>query len=147
MLLQPFRTKFRKHKKVKVRQLKKNKVFSSVLHDRLSFGSIGLKSLESARLSARQIESARKVIRKGLNKLGCLWIIPFPDLPVTKKAIGVRMGKGKGSVSYWTFNLFEGDVLFEVSGISINQGSRILKKASKKLPVKTSLVSRFGVAL
>jgi len=146
MLLQPSRTKFRKYKKVKVRQLKKNRIFSSVLHNRLAFGTIGLKSLESAKLSARQLESARKVIRKGLNRLGVLWTLPFPNFPVTKKSLGTRMGKGKGNVTFWVCRLVEGDLLFEISGISLNQASRILRKASKKLPVKTSLVSRLGVA-
>jgi len=146
MLLQPSQTKFRKYKKVKVRQLKKNKIFSSVLHNRLTFGTIGLKSLESAKISARQLESARKVIRKGLNKLGILWTLPFPYFPVTKKSLGTRMGKGKGNVSFWVCRLIKGDLLFEISGISLNQASRIIRKASKKLPVKTTLVNRLGVA-
>jgi large subunit ribosomal protein L16 len=147
MLLQASRTKFRKYKKVKVRKQKKNRILSVSLHKRLNFGTVGLKSIESCRISARQIESARKVIRKGLNKLGCFWIIPFPDFPVTKKSLGVRMGKGKGSVTFWVCRLLEGDVLFEVSGISVDQASRILKKASKKLPVKTSLVNRLGISI
>lgn len=146
MLLQPARTKFRKYKKIKVRQLKPKTVLSCDVTRRLSFGFIGLKSLESARMTSRQIESARKVIRKGLNKFGNLWVIPFPDMPVTKKSLGVRMGKGKGNVSYWVCRLIEGDIIFEVNGVSITQASRVIKDASKKLPVKTALVYRKNVA-
>jgi large subunit ribosomal protein L16 len=146
MLLQPARTKFRKYKKVKVRQVKNKTIFSSDYINRLSFGFIGLKSLDSARVTSRQLESARKVIRKGLNRFGCLWVIPFPDIPVTNKSLGVRMGKGKGNVSFWVCRLVEGDIIFEIDGVSLARASRVLKDASKKLPVRTTLVYRSDIA-
>lgn len=145
MIMQPSRTKFRKYKKVKIRQLKEQTVRSCLFYDRLKFGNVGLKSIESARLSARQIESAKKVIRKSMNKVGFFWVLPFPHIPVTKKSLGVRMGKGKGNISYWVHRLLEGDVLFEINGISKTKAIQILKKASAKIPVTTKIIYRSNI--
>ena len=132
MFLQPKRSKYKKLKKNKLPKLdfKKNK---------LKFGNIGLKTLESGFITAKQIESARQTINKKVNKKGKLWIRIFPDCPVTRKPIEIRMGKGKGSVSHWCARVKSGTVLFELYGVSNNIASIALKGGSSKLSVKTKI--------
>ena len=134
MFLQPKRSKYKKLRKGKLARLdfKKNK---------LKFGCIGLKTLESGFITARQIESARQTINKKIKKKGKLWLRIFPDYPITKKPTEVRMGKGKGSVSHWSARVKSGTVIFELHGISIKIASSALKKGSSKLSLKTKIFS------
>ncbi len=135
MFLQPKKTKYSKVKKGKLRKLefKKNK---------LQFGSVGLKAVNSAVLTARQIESTRQAISRKIKKKGKIWIRIFPDLPITTKPISARMGKGKGSLSHWSARIKGGTMLFEICGI---KDYKIIKNALRtggaKLPVKTKITS------
>lgn len=106
----------------------------------LAFGGFGLKAMEGGRLTARQIEAARRVIARCMNRAGKVWIRSFPDVPITKKPIEVRMGKGKGSVEYWVFDTLPGKVIFEVDGVSDAVATLALEKASCKLPLKTKVI-------
>ena len=132
MLLQPKKTKYKKHRKGTLPRLeyKKNK---------LRFGSIGLKSTQSGLITSRQLESARQAINRKIKKKGKLWIRIFPDLPITKKPSEVRMGKGKGSVDHWSAKVKGGTVLFEVCGINRKIAQAAFKTGGAKLPVKTRL--------
>jgi large subunit ribosomal protein L16 len=133
MFLQPKKTKYKKLKKGKFNKLefKKNK---------LQFGTIGLKAVNSAVISARQIEASRQAISRKIKKKGKIWIRIFPDLPITAKPISSRMGKGKGSLSHWASRVNGGTVLFEICGV---KDPKIVKNAlrtgSAKLPVKTKI--------
>jgi len=137
-MLQPSRTKFRKQQKGR------NNRSVITKGNKLSFGDFGIKSLESSRITARQIESARIVISKHLKRVGKIWIRIFPDKPITKKPLEVRQGKGKGNVEYWVALVQPGRVLFEISGVPYNIAFSALKLASYKLPVKTLFVSNFS---
>jgi large subunit ribosomal protein L16 len=108
----------------------------------LSFGSFGLKSLETCWISARQIEAARRAIIKYLKKGGKLWIRVFPDKPVTKKGVEVPMGGGKGSVDHYVFPIKPGRIIFELDGIKEDVARTAFEKAADKLPVKTKIVKR-----
>ncbi len=131
MFLQPNRVKYKK--------IKKGKLVKFSYKNRLNFGTIGLKALESGFISARQLESARQAIVRKIKKKGKLWIKIFPSLPITKKPAEVRMGKGKGNVSHWVAKIRGGSVLFEVCGINRKNAIKAFKTGSAKLPVKTQI--------
>jgi large subunit ribosomal protein L16 len=130
MFLQPKRSKYKKSRKGKLTKLN----FKS---NKLIFGSIGIKALESGLISSRQIESARQAIARKIQRKGKIWIRIFPHYPVTKKPIEVRMGKGKGSVSHWAAKVSGGTVLFELGGIPDNIALSAFKTGGAKLPLKT----------
>jgi large subunit ribosomal protein L16 len=133
MFLQPKKTKYKKIKKGKLRQLE----FKT---NKLNFGTIGLKAVNSAIISARQIEASRQAITRKIKKKGKLWVRIFPDLPITAKSIASRMGKGKGALSHWGARIKGGCVLFEICGV---KDSKIVKNALRtggaKLPLKTRI--------
>jgi large subunit ribosomal protein L16 len=131
LFLQPNRVKYKK--------IKKGKLVKFSYKNRLNFGTIGLKALESGFISARQLESARQAIVRKIKKKGKLWIKIFPSLPITKKPAEVRMGKGKGNVSHWVAKIRGGSVLFEVCGINRKNAIKAFKTGSAKLPVKTQI--------
>jgi large subunit ribosomal protein L16 len=132
MLNGPRKTKYKKTKKGKLVRLE----FKT---NDLKFGTIGLKAAESGLISASQIEAARQAIVRKIKRKGKIWIKIFPDLPVTSKPTGVRMGKGKGQVSHWCARVRGGTVLFEVCGVNINIVIAALKTGGAKLPIKTKI--------
>ena len=132
MFLQPKRSKYKKTKKGTLPKLE----FRS---NKLKFGTIGLKTLESGTISAKQIESARQAINRKIKRKGKLWIRVFPDQPITAKPTEVRMGKGKGPVSHWAVKVGGGQVLFELCGITTNIATSAFKTGGAKLPVKTMI--------
>lgn len=134
-MLQPKRTKFRKQHKGRNRGL-------PLSGDKVSFGEYGLKSVDRGRITARQIESARRAMTRHVKRGGKIWIRMFPDVPITKKPIEVRMGKGKGNVEYWVMKIQPGRVLYEMEGVSEDLAREAFKLASAKLPVKTVFVKR-----
>lgn len=138
-MLQPKRTKYRKAHKGRIHGLAKGGY-------ELNFGSFGMKALESERITARQIEAARRAITRHLKRTGRVWIRVFPDKPVTKKPAEVRMGKGKGSVEYWVAVVKPGRILFEIDGVPANLAEEAIRLGSAKLPIKTRFVSRAGAA-
>jgi len=107
----------------------------------LAFGEFGLKAVESERITARQIEAARRAISRQMKRQGKIFIRIFPDIPVTKKPAEVRMGSGKGSVEYYVFKVRPGRILFELKGVSENVAREALRLAAMKLPVKCKIVS------
>ena len=134
-MLQPKRTKFRKQHKGR----------NSGLANRggkVSFGEYGLKATTRGRLTARQIESARRAITRHVKRGGKIWIRVFPDKPITKKPLEVRMGKGKGSVEYWVAQIKPGSMLYEIQGVSEDLAREAFKLAAAKLPIKTTFASR-----
>ncbi len=139
-MLQPKRTKFRKVHKGRNRGNAKGGF-------ELNFGSHGLKALEPERVTARQIEAARRAITRQMKRAGRVWIRIFPDLPVTKKPIEVRMGKGKGSVEFWACRVKPGRVMFEIDGVPDPVAREALRLGAAKLPIKTRVVARFGEAV
>jgi large subunit ribosomal protein L16 len=134
-MLQPSRTKYRKQHKGRNRGL-------AWVGNEVSFGEFGLKSVEHGQLTARQIESARRTISRYVKRGGKQWIRVFPDKPITKKPIEVRMGNGKGNVEYWVHLVQPGSVLFEIEGIPEAQAREAFTLAAAKLSVKTTFVSR-----
>ena len=136
-MLQPKRTKFRKMHKGRI----KGKATGGT---QLNFGSYGLKSVEPQRVTARQIEAARRAMTRHMKRAGRVWIRIFPDVPVTKKPTEVRMGKGKGSVEFWCAKVKPGRIMFEIDGVSDQVARQALALAAAKLPVKTRIVTRFG---
>ena len=110
----------------------------------LDFGAYGLKAQEPARVTARQIEAARRAITRHMKRAGRVWIRIFPDVPVTKKPTEVRMGKGKGSVEFWAAKVKPGRIMFEVDGVSKVIAQEALELAAAKLPIKTRFVARLG---
>ena len=134
-MLQPKRTKFRKQFKGKIHGLAKG---GSILN----FGTYGLKSLEPQRVTARQIEAARRAMTRHMKRQGRVWIRIFPDVPVTSKPTEVRMGKGKGSVDYWAARVKPGRVMFEIDGVEDSVAREALRLAAMKLPVKSRIVVR-----
>lgn len=136
-MLVPSKTKYRK-----VQKGGKKILGNAARGATLKFGSVGLKSLESGKLSSRQIEAARKVITRYMKRAGKLWIVVFPHTPVTKKPAEVRMGKGKGNVEYYAAKIKPGRIIFEVDGIDEAAAMIALEKASAKLPFKTKLVTQ-----
>lgn len=135
-MLSPKRTKFRKSfKNIKKKGITPNKgVFS--------FGKFGLKALEVRRITSAQIEAARRTISRKMKREGRLWIHIFPHIPVTSKPTEVRMGKGKGNVSYWTALVKPGKLLFEIDGISMELAKQSLEYGAGKLPLKTKFVKK-----
>ena len=136
-MLQPKKTKFRKAFKGRI-----HGVASSGAT--LAFGQFGLKALEPERVSARQIEAARRALTRFMKRAGRVWIRVFPDVPVSKKPIEVRMGKGKGSPELWVVRVKPGRILFEVDGISPAVAKEALTLAAAKLPVKTRFIERIA---
>ena len=127
--------KYKKYKKTRKGKLRK---FEFKAND-LKFGTIGLKATESGIINYKQIESARQAISRKIKRKGKIWIKIFPDLPITSKPIGVRMGKGKGNVSYWSVKVRGGNVLFEICGVDDNIAIGALRTGGAKLPVKTKI--------
>jgi large subunit ribosomal protein L16 len=134
-MLQPKRTKFRKQHKGRNNGMAQRG--SSV-----SFGEFGLKSTSRGRITARQIESARRTITRHVKRGGKLWIRIFPDKPITKKPLEVRMGKGKGSVEYWVAQIKPGTMLYEIQGVPEELAREAFILAAAKLPVKTTFATR-----
>ena len=134
---QPKRTKYRKAFKGRIHGLAKGGTS-------LNFGAFGMKALEPARVTARQIEACRRAITRHLKRVGRVWIRVFPDVPVSKKPAEVRMGKGKGSVDFWACRVKPGRIMFEVNGVSEEVAREALRLASMKLPVKTRTIVREG---
>lgn len=135
-MLQPSNTKYRKQQKGR------NHRRFATKGNFLAFGEYGIKTLECAKISSKQIEAARIAISRYIKRGGKIWIRLFPDRPVTKKPIEVRQGKGKGNVEFWVDAVNPGKVLFEVSGISKDVAKEALRLASSKLPIKTMFISR-----
>ena len=136
-MLQPKRTKFRKAFKGRI-----HGVASS--GTTLAFGQYGLKALEPERVSARQIEAARRALTRFMKRAGRVWIRVFPDLPVTSKPTEVRMGKGKGAVDYWAARVKPGRIMFEIDGVSEETAREALRLGAAKLSVKTRFVQRIA---
>ncbi|MCB1634878.1 MAG: 50S ribosomal protein L16 [Xanthomonadales bacterium] len=134
-MLQPKRTKYRKTHKGRNRGL-------AFVANEVSFGQFGLKATEHGRLTARQIESARRTISRYVRRGGKLWIRVFPDKPITQKPIEVRMGSGKGNVEYWVAQIQPGRMLYEIEGVSEDVAREAFKLAAAKLSVKSTFVSR-----
>lgn len=136
-MLQPKRTKFRKQFKGRIHGASKGGTD-------LNFGAFGLKALEPERVTARQIEAARRAITRHMKRAGKVWIRIFPDLPVTSKPTEVRMGKGKGSVDYWACRVAPGRVMFELDGVPEDVAREALRLGAAKLPVKTRFIQRIA---
>lgn len=136
MKMFPSNLKFKKYHKA-------NKNFLSMVEQKVFFpldGEFAIQANESGKLTYKQIEACRRTLRRGLGKLGQLWIRVFTNVSVTKKPIASRMGKGKGAISYWIAPIKKGQVLFEVNCDSVDKANFILEKASTKLPVKTKVI-------
>jgi large subunit ribosomal protein L16 len=134
-MLQPKRTKFRKAHKGRIRGEAKGGFD-------LNFGSFGLKAAEPERITARQIEAARRAMTRHMKRQGRVWIRIFPDLPISSKPTEVRMGKGKGSVDFWAARVRPGRVMFEIDGVGESVAREALRLAAMKLPIKTRVVAR-----
>jgi large subunit ribosomal protein L16 len=134
-MLQPKRTKFRKQHKGRNRGLAQR-------GNHVSFGEYGLKAAERGRLTARQLEAARRAMTRHVKRGGKIWIRVFPDKPITKKPLEVRQGKGKGNVEYWVALVQPGRMLYEMSGVDEVTAREAFKRAAAKLPIPTSFVSR-----
>ncbi|MEM9012600.1 MAG: 50S ribosomal protein L16 [Pseudomonadota bacterium] len=134
-MLSPKRTKFRKQHKGRIHGLAKGGFD-------LNFGSYGLKAIEPERITARQIEAARRAMTRHMKRQGRVWIRIFPDVPVTQKPTEVRMGKGKGSVEYWAAKVKPGRIMFEIDGVADAVAREALRLAAMKLPVKCRVVQR-----
>ncbi|MGR3484834.1 MAG: 50S ribosomal protein L16 [Paracoccaceae bacterium] len=134
-MLQPKRTKFRKMHKGRIKGEAKG-------GSDLNFGTFGLKAVEPERVTARQIEAARRAMTRHMKRQGRVWIRIFPDVPVTSKPVEVRMGKGKGSVDFWAAKVKPGRVMFEIDGVTEPVAREALRLAAMKLPVKTRTVQR-----
>ena len=134
-MLQPKRTKFRK-------QQKGRNVGVATRGNKVSFGEFGLKALDYARITARQIEASRRAINRYIKRGGKVWIRMFPDKPITKKPVEVRMGKGKGNVEYWVALVQPGRMLFELEGVTPEIAREAFRLAASKLPIKTEFVER-----
>ncbi len=136
-MLSPKRTKYRKAHKGRIHGNAKGG------YD-LNFGQYGLKALEPERITARQIEAARRAITRHVKRVGRLWIRVFPDVPVSSKPAEVRMGKGKGSVEYWACRVKPGRVLFEIDGVPAELAREAFERGAAKLPIKTKFIARVG---
>ena len=134
-MLQPKRTKFRKLHKGRIHGEAKGGFD-------LNFGTYGLKATEPERITARQIEAARRALTRHMKRQGRVWIRIFPDVPVTSKPTEVRMGKGKGSVDYWAAKVKPGRIMFEIDGVAESVAREGLRLAAMKLPIKTRVVIR-----
>ena len=136
-MLSPKRTKFRKQHKGRIHGNAKGGYL-------LNFGSFGLKAITPNRITARQIEAARRALTRHMKRSGRVWIRIFPDVPVTMKPAEVRQGKGKGSVEYWACRVKPGRIMFEVDGVSAAVAKRAFELAAAKLPLRTRFISRTG---
>ncbi len=134
-MLQPNRTKFRKQQKGRNRGL-------AMTANKVSFGEFGLKSTGRGRLTSRQIEAARRTITRHVKRGGKVWIRVFPDKPISKKPLEVRMGKGKGNVEYWVAQIQPGRMLYEIEGVNEKLAREALTLAAAKLPMSTTFVKR-----
>ena len=137
-MLQPKRTKYRKAFKGRISGAAKGGF-------NLDFGAFGLKAMEPDRLTARQIEAARRAITRHMKRAGRVWIRIFPDVPVSKKPAEVRMGSGKGAPEFWAARVKPGRILFELEGVTPQVAKEALALAAAKLPIKTRFVARVGV--
>ena len=136
-MLQPKRTKFRKAHKGRIHGLAKGGT-------KLNFGSFGLKAVQPERVTARQIEAARRAITRHMKRAGKVWIRIFPDVPVSKKPTEVRMGKGKGTPEYWAAKVKPGRIMFEIDGVPSDIAHTALNLGSSKLPLQTKIITRPG---
>jgi large subunit ribosomal protein L16 len=134
-MLQPKKTKFRKQHKGRNRGLAER-------GSKVSFGEFGLKAVGRGRLTARQIEAARRAMTRYVKRGGKIWIRVFPDKPITKKPLEVRQGKGKGSVEYWVAQIQPGRMLYEMEGVNEEIAREAFRLAAAKLPIQTTFVSR-----
>jgi large subunit ribosomal protein L16 len=134
-MLQPKKTKFRKQHKGRIHGASKGGT-------KLNFGQYGLKALEPERVTARQIEAARRAITREMKRAGRVWIMLFPDVPVSKKPIEVRMGKGKGAPEFWCCRVKPGRIMFEVDGVPNEVAREALRLGAAKLPIRTRFVER-----
>ena len=139
-MLSPKRTKFRKAHKGRIHGAAKGGF-------ELNFGSYGLKAVEPGRITARQIEAARRAITRHMKRVGKVWIRVFPDVPVTGKPTEVRMGKGKGAVEYWAARVHPGRIMFEIDGVPADVAREALRLGAAKLPISTKIVTRIDVAV
>jgi large subunit ribosomal protein L16 len=138
-MLQPKRTKFRKQFKGRIKGAAKGGT-------ELNFGAFGLKAMEPERVTARQIEAARRAMTRHMKRAGRVWIRIFPDVPVTKKPTEVRMGSGKGGVEFWAARVKPGRIMFEIDGVSREIAEEAMRLGAAKLPIKTRFVARLGEA-
>ena len=136
-MLQPKRTKYRKAFKGRISGATKGGF-------NLDFGAYGLKAMEPDRLTARQIEAARRAITRHMKRAGRVWIRVFPDVPVSKKPAEVRMGSGKGAPEFWVCRVHPGRIMFEIDGVPTELARRAFELAAAKLPIKTRFVTRLG---
>ncbi len=136
-MLQPKRTKYRKAHKGRIHGQAKGGTA-------LNFGSFGLKAVEPGRVTARQIEAARRAVARHMKRSGRIWILVFPDVPVSKKPAEVRMGSGKGTPEFWAARVKPGRIMFEIDGVSRQIATEAFALAAAKLPVKTRVVVRLG---
>lgn len=136
-MLSPKRTKFRKAHKGRIKGKSKGAFL-------LNFGAFGLKALEPERVTARQIEAARRALTRHMKRTGRVWIRVFPDVPVSRKPAEVRMGSGKGTPEYWVCRVKPGRILFEIDGVPKDVAKQALDLAAAKLPIKTRFVTRIG---
>ena len=138
-MLQPKRTKYRKAHKGRIHGNAKGGVS-------LNFGTYGLKALEPERITARQIEAARRAITRAMKRTGRVWIRIFPDVPVSAKPAEVRMGSGKGSPEFWVCRVAPGKIMFEIDGVPADLAREALTLGAAKLPIRTRFVARIGDA-
>ena len=136
-MLSPKRTKFRKAHKGRIHGTAKGGTT-------LNFGAYGLKAVEPARVTARQIEAARRALTRHMKRAGRVWIRVYPDVPVSRKPAEVRMGSGKGTPEYWVCRVHPGRIMFEMDGVPKQMAHEAFALAAAKLPVKTRVVSRLG---
>lgn len=136
-MLQPKRTKYRKAHKGRIKGLASGGTA-------LNFGAYGLKAVEPGRVTARQIEAARRAITRHIKRVGRVWIRIFPDVPVSKKPAEVRMGSGKGTPEFWCVRVHPGRVMFEMDGVPRDIALKAMDLAAAKLPIRTRFVSRLG---
>ena len=137
-MLQPARTKYRKAHKGRIHGAAKGGFT-------LNFGAYGLKAVEPGRITARQIEAARRAVTRHLKRVGRVWVRVFPDVPVSRKPAEVRMGSGKGTPEYWVCRVHPGRIMFEIDGVPEQTAREAFALAAAKLPIRTKVVSRLGV--
>lgn len=136
-MLQPKKMKFRKAHKGRIHGNAKGGT-------QLSFGAFGLKALEPERVTARQIEAARRALTRHMKRAGRVWVLIFPDVPVSQKPAEVRQGKGKGAIEYWACRVHPGRIMFEIDGVDRDLAREAFALAAAKLPIKTKFVARIG---
>ena len=139
-MLQPKRTKYRKAHKGRIHGV-------ATGGTKLNFGSFGLKAMEPERITARQIEAARRAMTRHMKRAGKVWIRVFPDVPVSSKPAEVRMGKGKGAPEFWAARVKPGRILFEIDGVNEELARGAFERAAAKLPIRTKFVMRLGEGL